>query len=53
MTAMDEGGMIAIMGLIGTLPNSMTLEKYENWTGYDEHLPKHVERMLMSLIHGD
>ncbi len=53
MTAMEEGGMMAIMGLIGTLPESMTLEKYEDWSGYDEHLPKHVERMLLSLIHGD
>lgn len=52
-TAMNEGDMMAVMGLMDTLPESMTLEKYESWSGYNEHFPKHVERMLMSLIHGD
>ena len=53
ISAMNEGGPFAVMGLIDTLPHSLTLEKYSDWNGYDEHFPKHVERMLFSLFHGD
>ena len=51
--AMAEGGPSAAFALLGgELPQSVKLPAYETWDGYSEHLPKHVWRMGMSIMHG-
>lgn len=51
--AMTEGGIPAVIGLIDTLPTTLQLEQYASWQNYDTSFPKHVERMLLSILHGD
>jgi hypothetical protein len=41
----------AMFGLLDSLPETVTLEDYAGWDGY-EHLPGHVRRMALSIIHG-
>ena len=36
----------------GPLPTKVKRPKYQSWRGYEEHLPKHVWRMGMSIMHG-
>ena len=51
--AAAEGGMPAVFGLFGTLPQTLELEQYQDWGDYDTSFPRHVERMLLSIIHAD
>lgn len=41
----------AMFGLLDSLPDTVTLEDYADWDGY-EHLSGHVRRMALSIIHG-
>lgn len=41
----------AIYGLLDSLPDTVTLEDYADWDGY-EHVPSYVRRMALSIIHG-
>ena len=50
--AVAEGGPDAAWGLLDTLPDSLELPQYKDWDGYEEHLPRHVWRMTMSILHG-
>ena len=51
--AMASGGAGAAFDLItGDLPTAVKLPQYAEWDGYQEHLPKHVWRMGMSIMHG-
>ncbi|MGB1237452.1 MAG: MBL fold metallo-hydrolase [Pseudomonadales bacterium] len=51
--AMAKGGIGAAFGLIGgPLSEKVKLPAYENWSGYQQHFPKHIERMAMSILHG-
>ena len=50
--AVAEGGPDAAWGLLDTLPESLKLPQYASWDGYEEHLPTHTKRMLMSILHG-
>ena len=43
----------ALLGLLETLPDSLSLEEYAEWDGYDEHFPAHVRQMIMGMFHGD
>ena len=36
-----------------TNPGSVRLPQYSDWHGYEEHIDRHVQRMVMSLYHGD
>lgn len=49
-----EGGLGAAFGVLldGTLAAKVKLPKYKDWDGYEEHLPRHVWRMGMALVHG-
>lgn len=51
--AMMAEGIPAVIGLIDTLPTTLQLEQYESWQNYDTSFPAHVERMLLSIFHGD
>ena len=52
-TAMASGGpRAAFDALGGDLPKTLKLPKYTDWKGYDEHLPKHIWRMGMSIMRG-
>ena len=51
--AMTAGGIPAVIGLIDTLPTTLQLEQYAGWQNYDTSFPAHVERMLLSIFHGD
>ena len=52
-TLAQGGGFGAVVGLLNTLPNSLKLEQYASWQNYDSAFPRHVERMLLSIFHGD
>ena len=47
------GAAFGAYGLFDTLPQTLQLEKYKDWSNYDDAFPKHVERMLLSIYHGD
>ena len=51
--AIAEQGFFAVFGLVDTLPGTLKLEQYASWENYDSSLPSHVERMLLSIFHGD
>ncbi len=51
--AVAQGGPFAAYGLFGSLPQTLQLERYADWENYDSSFPRHVERMLMSIFHGD
>ena len=51
--AQAGGSPFAAYGLFDTLPQTMELEKYSDWGQYDSSLPRHVERMLLAIYHGD
>ena len=53
LDAARAGGMFAVLGLMETLPGTLELERYAGWDGYEEDFPRHVERMLAALSHGD
>lgn len=41
----------AMFEMLESLPDTVTLEAYADWDGY-EHLPGHVRRMALAIIHG-
>ena len=47
------GDWPALLGLLQDLPDSLVLEEYADWDGYDEHFPVHVYQMMMGMVHGD
>ena len=53
LDAVAEGGLFAVFGVYGSLPQTLELEKYQDWTNYDTSFPRHVERMFQSISHGD
>ena len=48
----DKEGFAAIVDTYEN-PGNVRLPEYADWKGYDEHMDKHVQRMIMSLFHGD
>ena len=50
--AMQSGGPVAVITSIERWQNELKLPKYADWDGYDEHLPVHIRRMVMSIFHG-
>lgn len=51
--ANTEGGPFAVLGLMDTLPQTLTLAEYQDWANYESSFPSHVKRMLLSIFHGD
>ena len=51
--AANEGGMMALFPLFGSLPNTLQLEQYQDWENYESSFPRHVERMLQAITHAD
>ncbi|MGB2028088.1 MAG: MBL fold metallo-hydrolase [Candidatus Puniceispirillaceae bacterium] len=49
--AAQSDNPFAMYGLLDTLPETVTLADYAGWSGY-EHLPGHVRRMVLAIIHG-
>ena len=47
------GSPFGAYGLLDTLPGELELPQYQEWVNYDNSFPKHVERMLLSIYHGD
>ena len=47
------GAAFGAYGLFDTLPNELELPQYADWGNYDDSFPKHVERMLLAIYHGD
>ena len=52
-SAVAQGGTFAAYGLFDTLPQTLELEQYQDWMNYDSSFPRHVERMLLGIYHGD
>lgn len=51
--AVAQGGPFAPYSLYDSLPQTLTLEKYQDWTNYDNSFSRHVQRMLVSIYHSD
>ncbi len=51
--AIAQQGFFAVFGLVDTLPDTLKLDQYASWQNYDTSFPRHVERMLLSIFHGD
>ncbi len=49
----QAGGAYGAYPLYDTLPQTLELEQYQDWVNYDTSFPSHVERMLLSIYHGD
>ena len=49
--AANSDNPFAMFDLLKTLPETVTLDAYLGWDGY-EHLPEHVRRMTLAIIHG-
>ena len=47
------GAAFGAYGLFNTLPQTLQLDKYQDWGNYETAFPKHVERMLLAIYHGD
>ena len=47
------GSPFGAYGLFDTLPGELELPQYEGWNNYASSLPKHVQRMLLAIYHGD
>ena len=50
--AMQEGGPMKVVTSIQLWQHELKLPKYAGWEGYDQHLPIHVRRMILSIFHG-
>ena len=48
----ETGGFGAVVELYMD-PSPVRLPQYSDWDGYEEHIDRHVQRMVMSLYHGD
>ncbi len=53
VAAVAEVGPFAAGALLQTLPQTIELPKYQDWTNYDTAFPRHVERMFLAISHGD
>lgn len=51
--AANTGDVGQIFAVLLTLPQTLQLEQYQDWGNYDSSFPRHVERMLQSIGHGD
>ncbi|MEX0502706.1 MBL fold metallo-hydrolase [Alphaproteobacteria bacterium LSUCC0719] len=49
--ARNSDNPFAMFDLVESLPKTVTLDAYSDWNGY-EHLPGHVRRMTLAIIHG-
>ena len=47
------GGAYGAYGLFDTLPNELDLTAYSDWANYDTAFPRHVQRMLLGIYHGE
>ena len=47
------GGAYGAYGLFDTLPNELDLQAYSDWANYDTAFPRHVQRMLLGIYHGE
>ena len=47
------GAAFGAYGLFDTLPGTLELEQYREWGNYESSFPRHVERMLLGIYHGD
>ena len=47
------GAAFGAYGLFDTLPGTLQLEQYQEWGNYESSFPRHVERMLLGIYHGD
>ena len=47
------GSVFGAYPLFDTLPGVLELPQYADWENYDTSFPKHVQRMLVSIYHGD
>ena len=50
--AMQEGGPMKVFTSMELWVHELKLPKYADWKGYDQHLPAHVRRMILSIFHG-
>ena len=50
--AMQEGGPMKVMTSMELWQHELKLPQYADWKGYDQHLPVHVRRMILSIFHG-
>ena len=50
-TAVASGNPLAITELLESLPDTVTLEDYAGWDGY-EHLSGHLRRLVLSITQG-
>ena len=48
----EQNGVGAAFGMLGTVHEQISLPQYEDWGNYDTAFPTHVNRMLLGLIHG-
>lgn len=48
----EKKGFMAVIDVYQN-PSSVRVPQYSDWGGYDEHIDRHVQRMVMSLFHGD
>ena len=51
--AQAGGAAFAAYGLFDTLPGMLQLEQYREWGNYESSFPRHVERMLLGIYHGE
>ena len=49
----EAGGAYGAYGLFDTLPNELELTAYSDWANYDTAFPRHVQRMLLGIYHGE
>ena len=47
------GAAFGAYGLFDTLPGTLELEQYREWGNYESSFPRHVERMLLGIYHGE
>ena len=50
--AMQEGGPMKVFTSMELWVHGLKLPQYADWKGYDQHLPTHVRRMILSIFHG-
>ena len=48
----EKDGFMAVVDVYQN-PNTVRVPQYSDWEGYDEYIDRHVQRMVMSLFHGD
>lgn len=52
VAASEKPGFAAVLDTYLN-PGSVRLPQYSDWQGYEEHIDRHVQRMVMSMYHGD